>query len=801
MQHNPLNPVPHQLGTFPRGILKTANTNKEARVGSTDQVTTAVDHDAKAAHTLRPESGRRDTSENQRRMLKVMRWSESDISRGPMGTPQRTRKLPAVGPPPGLGRVRSEFNPYDFYTRVNANHGMISEAKDKRLMPKTSDPGFKGHELKLRSAFFSNAKTEERLKEWTHEAYKNKMMQMFQRDPDGLGRLLQSSMSRATSRKTSAVDQFPEIIISRRSSQTNRPVRRGSVFWVPPSYDHLTEVERKQKRDLRKFRWYGLVIRCMCGLLMDMKKLSISKTQQSAHSEFLYIIAGPKTHAGQEGQGTESQHLLFDKSWFNRNRAWSRMPEWAQGVMQLPPDERTPDQIHHLKQLLMNMKSFRENLTDEMRDKMCQVVRYTKCDKGRVVLRQGHVGFDFYFIFSGSVFIQIDVYDEKNDTTFTNVENVLRTGEGFGEIALLGDGRRTASVICKEPTELCQIDKMTFLDLCPVLFNQQLQDKIDFARQFPLFEFWDQEMLRRLCFLSQVLDVPHSTVVEVNWATTNYAYFVMNGRLSMLKEFDVTEIVEKSSQTRGNTHVSSKKVVEGQRKKSKYTKFAHVGMLQKGQCSELAVLSIEPPKNLTRITLVSEGVKLFRVAVRTFLRISPRKNVEEYLKKVYKSPTFPLDEELRSMYVKDRSWAEFKRNIINTHQLERNGDVIASIPATLKGSTGWAKWPGYAVIPRLNKPQPKVESSSEVGYDESYEGDSECEPDDNDDDKAEVDAKPLKVVGADFLGPVEPDVKELSLTNDRTLTMPPPHTETMTTWRKNLANSDGLTVCNYVFGS
>lgn len=50
------------------------------------------------------------------------------------------------------------------------------------------------------------------------------------------------------------------------------------------------------------------------------------------------------------------------------------------------------------------------------------------------------------------------------------------------EIALLGDGRRTACVICKEPSELCQIDKATFLEVCPALFSQQLQEKIDFAR-------------------------------------------------------------------------------------------------------------------------------------------------------------------------------------------------------------------------------------------------------------------------------------------------------------------------------
>ncbi|GFO29505.1 cGMP-dependent protein kinase 2, partial [Plakobranchus ocellatus] len=264
----------------------------------------------------------------------------------------------------------------------------------------------------------------------------------------------------------------------------------------------------------------------------------------------------------------------------------SRMPPWAIDVMSQPPHRRTPQQIQHLKHLLATMRSFRENITDDMRTKMCEVVRYTKCDKGRVVLRQGHVGHDFYFIFSGSVFIQIDVYDAVRDETRTSVENVLRMGEGFGEIALLGDGHRTASVICKEPTELCQIDKATFLDVCPALFNQQLQDKVNFAREFPLFSLWDPEDLKKLCFLSQVLDVPHSTVIETNWARPDFAYFVMKGRVSMLKEFDVTDIEEKARTTRGVQDEALTKRAQtpsdDKDKRKKHTRFANVGTLGTG---------------------------------------------------------------------------------------------------------------------------------------------------------------------------------------------------------------------------
>ncbi|RUS76244.1 hypothetical protein EGW08_015987, partial [Elysia chlorotica] len=361
------------------------------------------------------------------------------------------------------------------------------------------------------------------------------------------------------------------------------------------------------------------------------------------------------------------------------------MPPWAIEVMSRPPHRRSPNQIIHLKQLLATMKSFRENMTDDMRTKMCQVVRYTKCDKGRVVLRQGHLGHDFYFIFSGSVFIQIDIYDPVQEETRTSVENVLKMGEGFGEIALLGDGHRTASVICKEPTELCQIDKATFLEVCPALFSQLLKDKVNFAKQFPLFSMWDPEDLQKLCFLSQVLDVPHSTVIEANWARPDFAYFVMKGQVSMLKEFDVTDIEEKARTTRGVQHDAhqAKKPApeEGKHSKKKYTMFANVGILGTGAHTELSVLSIQPPKDITPIALVSEGARLLRITVRTFMRIAPRKLCEEYLRKTYTRRTFPSEEELRSLYLAGKSWGDFKTTVLRTQLLGQAGACLATVPA------------------------------------------------------------------------------------------------------------------------
>ena len=50
------------------------------------------------------------------------------------------------------------------------------------------------------------------------------------------------------------------------------------------------------------------------------------------------------------------------------------------------------------------------------------------------------------------------------------------------ELALLGNGHRTASVICKELTELFEIEKETFLEVCPDIFDNELLEKLRVAK-------------------------------------------------------------------------------------------------------------------------------------------------------------------------------------------------------------------------------------------------------------------------------------------------------------------------------
>ena len=79
-------------------------------------------------------------------------------------------------------------------------------------------------------------------------------------------------------------------------------------------------------------------------------------------------------------------------------------------------------------------------------------------EAGEMIVEEGRIGNGLYIIVAG----QAQVFHEMSDGQL----QVLRTmgpGEPFGELALLGEWPRTASVRAIEPTQCLGIDRWLFL--------------------------------------------------------------------------------------------------------------------------------------------------------------------------------------------------------------------------------------------------------------------------------------------------------------------------------------------------
>ncbi|MCX7698850.1 MAG: cyclic nucleotide-binding domain-containing protein [Candidatus Goldbacteria bacterium] len=113
------------------------------------------------------------------------------------------------------------------------------------------------------------------------------------------------------------------------------------------------------------------------------------------------------------------------------------------------------DDFSMLRNALQKVDFF-YNLSFGELDELIQALRKRKAKKGEKIIKQGEIGDKFYIIGSGEVSVHI------KKGLISNKVATLTTGDFFGEMALITDLPRTATVIAEEPTELFVLDKADF---------------------------------------------------------------------------------------------------------------------------------------------------------------------------------------------------------------------------------------------------------------------------------------------------------------------------------------------------
>ena len=86
-------------------------------------------------------------------------------------------------------------------------------------------------------------------------------------------------------------------------------------------------------------------------------------------------------------------------------------------------------------------------------DDLARQLAHAEFEAGQMIVRQGDHGDRFYVIADG----------EADVTTDGRLIRTLTPGEGFGEIALLRDTPRTATVSARTPLQVFTLDRRHFL--------------------------------------------------------------------------------------------------------------------------------------------------------------------------------------------------------------------------------------------------------------------------------------------------------------------------------------------------
>lgn len=122
--------------------------------------------------------------------------------------------------------------------------------------------------------------------------------------------------------------------------------------------------------------------------------------------------------------------------------------------------------------------AFFQKLSPDMRLELCRVMVYERRPQNHILFQKGDSGDKFYVIFKGGVWIYVGGPIEDENTK----KIPLGEGKGFGELALVNDDPRAATVVCESTCEFLTIQREPYNK---ILRESYLRDVVSLMNKEP----------------------------------------------------------------------------------------------------------------------------------------------------------------------------------------------------------------------------------------------------------------------------------------------------------------------------
>ncbi|KAJ8323712.1 Rap guanine nucleotide exchange factor-like 1 [Batrachochytrium dendrobatidis] len=156
--------------------------------------------------------------------------------------------------------------------------------------------------------------------------------------------------------------------------------------------------------------------------------------------------------------------------------------------------ERTPEDIKILFNAMRGIKAFND-LSDFILGQLCGVIKYQEYETDRAVFKQGDQGTAWYIILSGLCSVQISKTGRIEDSFSVAT---LGAGSGFGDLALVNDKPRAATILTLSYSELVSVEKTDYNRIIKFIHEKEMKEKIYFLRKVPAFSEWTTSQLRQI---------------------------------------------------------------------------------------------------------------------------------------------------------------------------------------------------------------------------------------------------------------------------------------------------------------
>ena len=211
-------------------------------------------------------------------------------------------------------------------------------------------------------------------------------------------------------------------------------------------------------------------------------------------------------------------------------------------LLEIPPSKREDKTCLEIMNLTKNLKIF-ENISRSIEHQnICNSLKLEIYKPNEIIIKQGDKGECLYHILHGVVSIQLSITIDTGIQDKSQVVNVqknmgeLTDGDFFGELALIYNIPRTATITALTETTLIRIDRHPFNRYLKHLFEGQLEDQIEFMQLCPIFSKMPKNLLINLGIRANVKKFATGQIILKNESKCDSIYIIRRGTVKVSKE-------------------------------------------------------------------------------------------------------------------------------------------------------------------------------------------------------------------------------------------------------------------------
>jgi len=166
------------------------------------------------------------------------------------------------------------------------------------------------------------------------------------------------------------------------------------------------------------------------------------------------------------------------------------------------------------------------------------------------VFHKGDQGSKFYIVLEGHCSVLLPVSESEGEVEVCEYGR----GDSFGELALMTNQVRAASILCKTDIHFAVLERNDFVRIVGKVKEFLLNQKVDFLKKFPIFTQWTRTAMQKVTYHFREKMYKRKQAAFVIGDEANYLFFIKEG------EFQVLETISHSKSHLNRLQTSSQTV-------------------------------------------------------------------------------------------------------------------------------------------------------------------------------------------------------------------------------------------------